>query len=243
MEPNVSRRPPPAAVRTGDDASVVDDLTSQRQARALGDPTRYRIFRYVADAEAPVTVAALAARFGLNHNAVRQHLAKLCAAGLLIDDVAPRGGRGRPALHYRVSPQAAGLWGARSPYEQLSTLLLDLLKGDRTPRQVGADAGRRAAVAADRDPDDVVVFEAELARRGFRPRRVERKTDVELVLERCPFEAAAMAAPQVVCEVHLGLAEGIAEAVGGGLEVTGLVPNDADRAGCRVLLKRASAPG
>src|SRR5438046_3111053 len=73
----------------------------QRQARALGDPSRYRIFRYVAEAAKPVGVAAITAHVGLNHNGTRQHLAKLCDAGLLIEEFAAPGGPGRPALQYR----------------------------------------------------------------------------------------------------------------------------------------------
>ena len=43
--------------------------TLQEQARALGDPTRHAIFRYVADAGTPVDVAELTKHFALNHNA------------------------------------------------------------------------------------------------------------------------------------------------------------------------------
>ena len=56
----------------------------QREARALGDPTRYRLFRYIADAPRPVGVAELTGYAGLNHNAVRQHLAVLKDAGLVV---------------------------------------------------------------------------------------------------------------------------------------------------------------
>ena len=58
-----------------------DALDVQREARALGDPTRYRLFRYIADAEGPVSVAELTTYVGLNHNAIRQHLAVLKNAG------------------------------------------------------------------------------------------------------------------------------------------------------------------
>ena len=32
--------------------------TLQQQARALGDPTRHGVFRYIADADGPVDIAA-----------------------------------------------------------------------------------------------------------------------------------------------------------------------------------------
>lgn len=85
--------------QTGDDPHRL----LQRQARALGDPTRYRIFRYVAGAGHPVTVAEITAHVELHHNGVRQHLAKLCEAGLL-EETSSAGGRGRPALRYRLDP-------------------------------------------------------------------------------------------------------------------------------------------
>ena len=55
----------------------------QVQARALGDPTRHEIFRYLIDAGDEVDVAELTNHVGLNHNAVRQHLTKLVDAGLV----------------------------------------------------------------------------------------------------------------------------------------------------------------
>ena len=218
-------------------AGALDDLFLQRQARALGDPTRYRIFRYVADAPAPARVAAMAAHFGLNHNAVRQHLAKLCAAGLLVEDQAPQGGPGRPALEYRLAPAAAGSWGTPGPYAQLAELLLELLQTGESARDVGARAGRRLLPPAGAGP--VEHLEAEMARRGFEPRRRERGSRIEIVLDRCPFEAVAAQDPDVVCELHRGLSEGIVEATGSPVEVTDLVRHDPRRAGCRIVTRTA----
>src|ERR1019366_2402782 len=92
------------ATRQGRDARL------QLQARALGDPTRHAIFRYVDAADGPVTVAELTDHFELNHNATRQHLAKLCAAGLLVEELASPAGPGRRRLHYRSAQAAAGPW-------------------------------------------------------------------------------------------------------------------------------------
>ncbi|HEX7094249.1 MAG TPA: helix-turn-helix domain-containing protein, partial [Acidimicrobiales bacterium] len=97
--------------------------TLQEQARALGDPTRHAIFRHIADADHPVGIAELTDAFGLNHNAIRQHVAKLVAAGLVIESKATGSGRGRPRLQYVVSPAVEGQWGTTGPYERLSRLL------------------------------------------------------------------------------------------------------------------------
>jgi hypothetical protein len=67
---------------------------------------------------------------------------------------------------------------------------------------------------------------------------------VVLVLGGGPNQAPAAAAPDIICELHLGLAEGIAEAAGDNLEVKGLIARDPRRAGCRLMLRRgAPDPG
>ncbi len=87
----------------------------QEQARALGDPTRHAIFEFVADAAHPVDVAELTDHFGLNHNAIRQHLAKLVDAQLVTESRATGGGRGRPRLQYRLHPRRGEPLGRDRP--------------------------------------------------------------------------------------------------------------------------------
>lgn len=214
----------------------------QRQARALGDPTRYDIFRFVAEAKGPVRVATLATYLGFNHNAVRQHLAKLTDAGLLTEERASPTTTGRPPLEYRLAPSAMGSWGAPGPYELLAIMLLDMADGDRSPLEAGIDAGRALGenCAAGADPLD--TLEAEMARRGFEPRRETRGGVTELVLERCPFLAAASAHPDVVCQIHRGLAAGILEGMGADVRVSDLHVHPPAEAGCRLQLERRPAP-
>jgi predicted ArsR family transcriptional regulator len=88
--------------------------------------------------------------------------------------------------------------------------------------------------------DGVEAIRAEAARLGFDPLVRQRKTTTEVVLRHCPFSIVAATDPGVVCELHLGLAEGIA-AASGDVRVTGLRRADPHTAGCRVLLER-SAP-
>ena len=217
------------------------DTTASVQAKALGDPTRHAIFRAVTDAAAPLDVATLTERFELNHNAIRQHLAKLCAAGLVVEEVGPSSGRGRPRLQYRPALVTSSGWGVPSPYEHLAVMLVEALRSGRNPRQVGAEAGRQLAGTVPGSADPVDTLEIIAAQRGFEPRRVERRGSVDLVLDRCPFQVTASIAPEIVCQLHLGLAEGIAEASGGSVEVTELIARDPRRAGCRLKLTRPPA--
>ncbi|MBO0893830.1 MAG: hypothetical protein J2O39_05600, partial [Acidimicrobiales bacterium] len=65
----------------------------------------------------------------------------------------------------------------------------------------------------------------------------ERGRQVHFVLGRCPFAEVAIEHPDTVCRLHLGFAEGVAEGLGE-LQVEQLVPKNARRAGCRVVVRR-----
>jgi predicted ArsR family transcriptional regulator len=208
----------------------------QEQARALGDPTRHAIFRHLAAASGPLTIAELTEHVGLHHTAVRQHLAKLAAAGLVAEESEHRATRGRPRLRYAVTPAAAGRWDVGGPYERLAVLLAEALRTGDPPAEVGRRAaqGPRPLLRGGDDPLEAVA--AEMARQGFEPALRPRRDGAELVLGHCPYRAAALANPEAVCALHLGLAQGVAEQVGG-VEVASLVPRDPRRAGCRLLLR------
>jgi predicted ArsR family transcriptional regulator len=212
----------------------------QREARALGDPTRHRLFRYIVDAPGPVGVGELTDYVRLNHNAVRQHLAVLKDAGLVIEEVEDRDRPGRPRLLYRLHPEMAGRWGTAGPYAWLAGLLSDAIHRKQDPRQVGRQDGHRRAAELAGVGERVDLLEEERVRRGFRPTRVERGRQVDFVLGRCPFSEVAGFDPEVICQLHLGLAEGLAEGLGG-LAVERLVPKDPRRAGCRLVVRREPA--
>lgn len=210
----------------------------QRQARALGDPTRHEIFRYVGAAAAPVGVAELTDHLGLHHNAIRQHLAKLCAAGLVEEHTAaPTGGRGRPRLVYRVAPATHARWGGAGPYERLSRLLAEMVRTGDAPADVGRRAALRAPlVAAAVDDDPVTLVVDEMAAHGFAPTVRRRGRRTEVVLQTCPYASAALADPDIVCNLHLGIAEGVAARTDGTVVVDELAVRDPRRAGCRLRL-------
>jgi predicted ArsR family transcriptional regulator len=218
-------------VQVGDGAT-----TLQEEARALGDPTRHAVFRYVADAARPVDVAELTAHLGLNHNAIRQHLAKLVAAGLLTQAHAASGGRGRPRLVYRVDPGAESRWGVVGPYERLSLLLTEILRTGDTPADVGRRSVRAPRPGRARADDPVAVVVDAMARQGFDPEVHRDGDEVEVVLRTCPFAAAAVADPDTVCAIHLGIAQGAAAATEGRVAVDELVPHDPRHADCRLRM-------
>ena len=216
--------------------------TMQQQARALGDPTRHAIFRYVAAATHPVGVAELTEHFGFNHNAIRQHLAKLVAAALLTEGKAARSGPGRPRLVYVVDPAAESRWGVTGPYERLSWLLSEVIRTGDTPREVGRRAGRAMRDSGGGPASDLDLVCDAMARQGFDPVVEPGDDGSEVVLRTCPFESTAVADPGTVCQLHLGLAEGLVEG-SREVEVRGLVAKDPRHADCTLELRVTSPAG
>jgi predicted ArsR family transcriptional regulator len=208
--------------------------TLQQQARALGDPTRHAIFRRIAEDDRPVGVAELTEQFALNHNAIRQHLAKLVAAGLVTGTKAATEGRGRPRFVYAVDPSIGGQWGTTGPYEQLSRLLAEVISTGLSPEEVGRRAADRFRFSSP-SGDVVADLTAAMARQGFEPEVRAVRGGVEMVLRNCPFASTAVVDRTTVCALHLGMAEGLTQ--GTDVAVRELVAHDPRTADCRLRLR------
>lgn len=110
------------------------------------------------------------------------------------------------------------------------------------PIEVGRRTGRarRAGPAPAADP--VGELAREMARLGFEPEVEVPAADtpagpsVTMTLANCPFAATARLDPETVCSLHLGMAQGLAGAIGG-IEVTGLCVDDPVTAGCRLRIQ------
>lgn len=174
-----------------------------------------------------MTAQELAAPLGVHHTAVRQHMEQLIDAGLVSVVHLPPDGPGRPRVAYRVAGEA-------DPYRRLATMLAWAAAEGISPQEAGRRHGL-GVVAHGEDPVDALV--AETARLGFRPRVRQGRGTVDLVLQACPFADVAAASPEVVCQLHRGIAEGVAERTGG-LEVVDLRVADPHTAGCRLVARR-----
>jgi predicted ArsR family transcriptional regulator len=202
----------------------VTDLESSR-ARALASPARRLILTLLADGPGTATIADLTSKLGLNHNAVRKHLAQLVAAGLVEETREARTIRGRPKLLYGLAPGTPAR--AERSYRSLATMLATVLATGEDPVEVG-----RRAATSDASPQGIEGLVARLAADGLAPRVQKRGARVEIVLDTCPYVDAAEANPAVVCALHLGLTQAAGEAAG--VIVEGLTPRAPRRAGCLV---------
>jgi predicted ArsR family transcriptional regulator len=213
---------------------VRTDTTLQEQARALGDPTRHAIFRHIARAGRPLGIAELNDEFPLNHNAIRQHLAKLVSADLVLETTARASGRGRPPLQYDINPAVEGRWGTTGPYERLSRLLVEILRTGLEPEEVGRRAADQFRVQSP-SGDVVADVSAAMARQGFEPEVRPVRGASEVVLHHCPFATAAVADRRTICALHLGIAEGLTDDPS--VAVTELVAYDPRHAECRLRIE------
>src|SRR5690606_34218077 len=137
-------------------------------------------------------------------------------------------------LVYTIDPAAEGRWGVQGPYERLSLWLSEIIRTGETAVTVGRRVGRRRALGSPASSDPAAELVEQMARNGFDP-QVRRFGDtIEITLRNCPFATTALADPDTVCSIHLGIAQGVAESAGG-LEIDQLLPKDPRRANCRLL--------
>jgi predicted ArsR family transcriptional regulator len=211
----------------------------ERRARVLAEPARRRVWEAVRAAPVPVGVAELAERLDVHPNTIRLHLARLVESGLVTEETEAERHPGRPGYRYRAAGTDPVTEAAA--YRRLATLLAQAVRSETGARAAGHAAGAAdAARLAGSDPIDAILHA--LAAEGFAP-EVEQAGDerVEIVLRACPFADVAANDPATICELHLGLAEGAAQAIGG-LTVDGLRINDPYQAGCQLRLHRVPQP-
>lgn len=207
------------------------------EAKALGDPTRNRIFRYIEDAKRPVYVDELTDLLQVNHNAVRQHLSVLKDARLVTEQLENRSTPGRPRLQYTLNPKVLGTWGTEGPYQSIAVLMAEIIKSNRSAEEIGRDAGKRRVQGIKGPKHNIVgILNDSLATEGFQPRTIQSDNGWDFVLENCPYVEAALVDPDTICQIHLGLLEGLLEGLNPDVELS-LTARDPRRAGCRVRLR------
>jgi predicted ArsR family transcriptional regulator len=202
----------------------VNRRDSERQLavlKALGDETRYAMYEELARSTAALSASDLAERLGIHANTVRLHLERLREVGLVDVEAVHRGTVGRPQHLYFLSAGAPGLGFDPPAHALLAGLLAALAErvgadadeAAATGRVWGSDAGRRT-----RSRTCLDALEIELAKLGFEPALeaggAEESARIEFL--HCPFRELAEAYPELVCNLHRGLCEGVVDAVGGG---------------------------
>lgn len=201
--------------------------------RALADPTRRDLLRFLDRADRPQDVRAMAAEVDLHPNTVRDHLDMLHRAGLVTRTNENRDKPGRPRVLFEAADR-----GTRSPGSEGYRFLAEVLAGYMhahldNPAAAAEEAGRawgRYIVTKPEpfdlpDSDQVLnQIVTALAEMGFAPEEEGEDDRFVIRLHDCPFRDVARSRTDVVCSVHLGMLRGMTEELGESMRVDDLVP-------------------
>jgi predicted ArsR family transcriptional regulator len=186
--------------------------------QALGDETRYLLYRELAGSPRPLGAPQLADRLGLHANTVRMHLERMREAGLVDVEPVHRGTVGRPQHVYTLANGAPGLEFDPPAHAVLAGLLAAMaerLGGDGTDAEETGRAWGREAAKRTRSGTCVEVLTKQLTQLGFDPAVESDGDGTRITFLQCPFRDLAEAYPELVCNLHRGICEGALEQAGG----------------------------
>ena len=182
---------------------------------ALEEPTRRRLYDYVARAHRPVGRDEAATAVGVPRATAAFHLERLADQGLLSVEHKRLSGRtgpgaGRPAKLYRRSAGPVQVSLPPRSYDLAGQLLADAIEeADRSGLSVrdalstcASSAGRLIGESAD-EPDPLPILESH----GFEPHQEAGR----VVLRNCPFHDLARRHTALVCGMNLDLLSGVLE--------------------------------
>jgi predicted ArsR family transcriptional regulator len=212
--------------------------------KALGDNTRYAIYLELARSTRPPSTAEIADTLGLHPNTVRPHLERMRDVGLLHVEVDGRGAVGRPQHRYSLAADAPSLGLEPPTFPLLAGLLANVAAAlgpdPEVVAEAGRDHGRHAGAQRQQAASCVAAVTDELAELGFDPAVAADGRTTTVAFTRCPYRELAEAFPELVCNLHRGIVEGMVEVLGG-VDGSGRVEIErfatlADRDPCRVDL-------
>lgn len=187
--------------------------------KALGDATRYAIFRELATAATPLSVRELAERLDLHPNTVRPHLEQLREVELVEVEAVHRGTVGRPEHRYSAAVGAPGV-GVEPPAHTLLAGLLAALAerigADTDEAAATGEAWGRQAVSRTATTSCAAALLSQLDRLGFEPVHQSSDGRLDVAFTHCPYRELAEAYPELVCSLHRGIVAGVVDAAGGG---------------------------
>jgi len=179
---------------------------------SLSDPTRRRLYVFVSRSNEPIGRDEAADALGIPRQTAAYHLDRLAEEGLVDVEFLRRSGRtgpgaGRPAKLYKrtdrdrevsLPPRRYGL-AARILLEVVSTRAIKRKDLAAAAHRIGAELGE-------------VGLDQALRETGYDPVMEEG----EIRFRNCPFHVLKTQDQRTVCNLNLGLVEGMLEASGDG---------------------------
>jgi predicted ArsR family transcriptional regulator len=214
----------------------------------LADDSRLAIVEALS--EGPRGIPELSRLVGLHRTTVFGHLEKLLAAGVVVEDPAVPGGRGRPSKRYRLRiPILGGDAETRLFVGSLVGLLRKAYGREATAaaEEEGMQRGRELGRAFQHPSLEQTAREVvdTLEHLCFAPTQpVRRNQTLAVDLENCPFRVDPNDPDgPIVCAFHEGIVRGLAEVASGDDVAVRVVPFSGPGL-CRVELSSKSAkPG
>jgi predicted ArsR family transcriptional regulator len=191
--------------------------------KALADETRYAVYRELSTSTRALSVQDLADRLGVHANTIRLHLERLREVGIVDVEAVHRGTVGRPQHLFFLADGAPGVGFDPPAHALLAALLASLAERVGADPSDATDAGRAWGSQSGlrtRERSCLRALEQELQRLGFEPAlgpgdgTSEGGARIEFL--HCPFRELAEAYPELVCNLHRGLCEGVVERTGPG---------------------------
>ena len=186
-------------------------MTPAGALRQLG-PTRQKLLRALLGAPQGASVEVLCEALGVTHNAIRQHLTALIAAGFVERGSAQASG-GRPQMRYVLLPAGRDLFPRN--YALIATGVLEHLyanSGKAGVQAMLAELGRSLGAAAAEQIGAVdqagiaAALAGQLDALGYEAQAVRRDGETQVEAYNCVFHALAKAHPDV-CRFDLAFME------------------------------------
>lgn len=179
-------------------------------------PRRKLLLDTIRRAGVPLQPREIAKELNLHLNTVRDHLAALTEAGLLVRNALPHVGRGRPAIAYTSPPEDTNTPDRRVARALIIMLLNHLDNTSPAPeaeaRRMGEEMGRYIAGTV----NTIRPFHLELLRLaqewGFTASWANPTTT--LTLGKCPLTIEGCGNCRLIPEIHAGILGGFMEGIG-----------------------------
>jgi len=193
----------------------------------LADPTRFGIYRFVAERPGdPASVLDVAAEFGLHPNVARMHLSKLEQTGFLATSQRKGPSGGRPAKLYSLAPGVRSLSFPPRRYDLLAELALEVLAAvakdslvEDLCRRAGQSEGRRYLTEVGGLPRDRGALAAAVRTvaeaQGLLPDVRWHDGVLHVDVRNCIFREPAVRHPELACLMHHAYLRGLVEAFAG----------------------------
>jgi predicted ArsR family transcriptional regulator len=208
--------------------------------KVLADPSRQAIYDEVAQSGEALSTPEIAERLHLHPNTVRLHLEKLREAEVLSVSVDRQGAVGRPQHRWSVNRQVPSLEVEPAGFRMLAHLLAEMAAqspadpaavaavGERRGRERsrGRPARKSGSNPAQMRAECLRALMVQLTELGFDPAigqvgpegnedAVKTQT-ATISFTRCPFREVAALYPDLVCQLHRGITDGLLQGLAAG---------------------------